>query len=118
PPRSGAGPSTCPTPPSRCREVPPATVSSASAPSSSSLSARAAPRMALTPRTVFTEHLLDPSDRLSRTSFVFDHREPDVLVAELAEADSRRHRDLCARKKLLRELERARGAIGLGNPRP
>src|SRR5215471_20802549 len=89
----------CPGPPCRCRATPPAAVSS------SYLS-------------VLAEHLLDPADRLPRSSFILDHREADILVAELAEADSGRHRDFRPRKKLLREFERARGTIRLGNPCP
>ena len=49
---------------------------------------------------------------------VLDHREAHVVVAVLAEADARRHRDLRLREQLLRELERAQLAIRLGNLRP
>ena len=40
-------------------------------------------------------------------ALVLDHREAHVLVAVLAEADARRHRDLRLGEQLLRELERA-----------
>src|SRR5215472_2738684 len=41
---------------------------------------------------VFAEHLLDAANCLPRSVLVFYHREPHVAVAELAEADPRRHR--------------------------
>src|SRR6185436_7902376 len=69
-------------------------------------------------QSILAEHLLDAAHRLPCPVLVLDHREADVLVAVLAEAHTRRHRDLRFGEERLRELERAARAIRLGNLRP
>src|SRR4051794_30374431 len=69
-------------------------------------------------KTVATKHLPDPAHRLPRARAVLDQREPHVVVAVFAEADAGRYGHLGPLDQLLREFERAAGAIALGNLRP
>src|SRR5271156_4926310 len=60
----------------------------------------------------------DSAERLARAMLVLDQRETYEAVAVLAEADSRRDRDLGFREQELGELERSHRAERLRNRRP
>src|SRR5579872_5668374 len=64
------------------------------------------------------QRLLDAPHGLPGPVLVFDQPEPHVLIPALAEADPRRHGDLCFFQQQLREFERAHPAKRWRNPRP
>src|SRR2546430_16338402 len=64
------------------------------------------------------ERLLDAANRLSRTVFILDETEADVLVAVLAEPDARRHGDLRLVQEQLGEFQRSHGAVRVRDAGP
>src|SRR5437016_10141186 len=64
------------------------------------------------------KRLLDAANRLSRTVFVLDETEADVLVAVLAEPDARRHVDLRLVQEQLGEFQRSHGAVRVRDAGP
>src|SRR5215831_17069600 len=62
--------------------------------------------------------ILEPAQRLTDALLVLHERETNVAFAVLAEADTRRDRDLRFLNEELRELQRAEAAEGFGDRRP
>src|SRR5438552_3705149 len=67
---------------------------------------------------VLAEHVADAARRLAQAVLVLDQRDPHMVVAVVAEADARRHRDLGVLEQAFGELDRAELAVGLRDLRP
>ena len=67
---------------------------------------------------VAPEHLLDAAHRLAGARLILDQGEAHMIVAIVAEADSRGYRHLRLRQHLLGELQRPHLLVGLRNLRP
>src|SRR4051795_3462680 len=67
---------------------------------------------------VLAEHVADAARRLAQAVLILDQRDPHMVVAVVAEADARRHRDLGVLEQALGELDRAQLAIELRDLRP
>src|SRR5438045_3899379 len=98
-------------------QVPPPTVPMPSSPTRIGRIMEPATSRCAAQKPVLAEHVADAARRLAQAVLVLDQRDTHVIVAVVAEADARRHRDLGVRQQALGELDRAELGVEIGNLR-